>query len=128
MQQSFKNYSPGMSGWNYRLVQIVPIDGERLGQRLFTFTFSCSGPMGPFLSGGARGAERAEPRWESLFGVHLGMASISPSLVRNDWTVSGALESVCRSVVCLGGLLGDTQPGGLTRCPSHPLCGLRREA
>lgn len=28
VEQSFKNYSPGMSGWNYRLVQIVPIDGR----------------------------------------------------------------------------------------------------
>lgn len=54
---------------------------ERLRQRLFTFTFSCSGPTGLFLSGGAHGAEQAEPRWESLFGVHLGMASINSSLV-----------------------------------------------
>lgn len=50
---------------------------ERLRQRLFTFTFSCSGPTGLFLSGGAHGVEQAEPRWESFLGVHLGTASIN---------------------------------------------------
>lgn len=71
-----------ITGW-FRLFQ----SKERLRQRLFTFTFSCSGPTGLFLSGGAcslaRGAGQAESR-ESLFRVCLGTASINFSLVRND--------------------------------------------
>lgn len=98
-----------ITGW-FRLFQST---GE-IKQRLFTFTFSCSGLTELFLLGGSLRAGQAESRWELPFGVCSGTVSVSSSLVRNDLGISGEPESLCRIVFFLGSSWEDMQQGSRT--------------